>query len=287
MTGGLRQGGAARQDLLAEIVASVRRDLAAKRERQPREQLVRVAHDLAPRGSLFVEALARPGRINVIAECKRRSPTGGTLCQDYRPGRIAQGYRTAGAAAVSVLTEPRYFGGTIGDLREVTSAVDLPVLRKDFIIDEYQLVESRAAGADAVLLIAAALEGAQLRDLIVRARKLDLAAVVEAHDASDVERAIEAGATIIGVNSRDLRTLTVDLQTSATLIRSIPAGIVAVAESGIDSPESLAHLRECGYHAFLIGGHLMSSPDPGGALADLLQGVTPSCGQLRGESRCG
>jgi len=268
------------RDVLAEIVASVRRDLAAAKDRLPRVRLASLAHERAPRGDLFASALARPDRINVIAECKRRSPSKGTLGHDYQPARIARGYEAAGAAAVSVLTEARFFGGAVDHLREIRDAVNLPLLRKGFIVDEYQLLESCVAGADAILLIAAAVDDADLKDLIRRAGKLGLAALVEVHDGLDLERAIEAGATIVGVNNRDLRTLAVDLRTSTRLIRLIPAGVIAVAESGIDSHDALARLHACGYGAFLIGGHLMSSPDPGWALGDLLRGFEQPGGPL-------
>ncbi|MBE3134013.1 MAG: indole-3-glycerol-phosphate synthase, partial [Acidobacteria bacterium] len=177
------------RDVLAEIVASVRRDLTAAKDRLPRERLARLAHERAPRGDLFTASLARKGRINVIAECKARSPSKGLLRHDYQPARIARGYKTAGAVAVSVLTEARFFGGAIDHLREVSSVVDLPLLRKDFIVDEYQLLESCAAGADAVLLIAAALDEADLKDLVRQAGMLGLAALVEVHDGWDLERA--------------------------------------------------------------------------------------------------
>jgi indole-3-glycerol phosphate synthase len=272
------------RNVLAEIVASVRIDLAAAKARLPREQQARLAYDRAPRGDLFAAALAKPGAINVIAECKRRSPSKGTLRRDYEPARIARGYEAAGAAAVSVLTEARFFGGAIDHLLDVSGAVRLPLLRKDFIVDEYQLLESRAAGADAVLLIAAALEDGELKDLIRRAGKHGLAAVVEVHDGWDLERAVEAGTAIVGINNRDLRTLAVDVATSARLFRLVPAGVIAVAESGIDSSETLARLRACGYGAFLIGGHLMTRPDPGRALSDLVRGLEGRSEPRRGDS---
>jgi indole-3-glycerol phosphate synthase len=271
------------RDVLAEIVASVRQDLDAAKDRLPRAYLARLAHERAPRGELFASALARPGLVNVIAECKRKSPSRGTLCQDYRPGRIARGYQAAGAAAVSVLTETRFFGGAIHHLREVRREVDLPLLRKDFIVDEYQLLESAATGADAVLLIAAAVDDRELKDLVRRAGKLGLAALVEVHDGWDLERAIEAGAAIVGVNNRDMRTLAVDVATGVKLIGLVPPGVTAVAESGIDSPDALARLRAQGYGAFLIGSHLMSSADPGQALGDLLRGLEEAGGSSRGD----
>jgi indole-3-glycerol phosphate synthase len=261
------------QDLLTRILASVRRELETAKTNLPREHLARMAHERAPRGDAFASAIAMRDRVNVIAECKRRSPSKGVLSHDYQPARIARGYEAAGAAAVSVLTEPQFFGGSIDHLREVRAEVSLPLLRKDFIVDEYQLLEARAAGADAVLLITAALDDHALKDLIWRAGALGLAALVEVHNAWDLERAIDAGAAIIGINNRDLRTQGVDLETTTRLIRLIPEGIVAVAESGIESPDTLARMRRCGCAAVLIGGYLMSNPDPGRALGDLLRAV--------------
>ncbi len=274
-------------NVLDEIMASVRRGLAAAKARVPQPALERLARDRTPRAGSFVAALSRPGRINVIAECKRRSPSAGVLRSPYRPGRIAQAYQRAGAVAVSVLTEPRFFEGALDHLSEVREVVDLPVLRKDFIVDAYQLLEARAAGADAVLLIAAALDDRSFSDLLTEARRLDLSVLVEVHDEPDLHRAIDRGATLIGVNSRSLQTLEVDLAGSAALAGCLPEGAVAVAESGISSPEDLARLRGLGYHAFLIGGHLMSSPEPGAALAELLRAAESAAGRAGGDPRCG
>ena len=273
--------------VLADIVASVRGDLSAARARMPAAALERLASDRTPRAELFVAALSRPGRINVLAECKRRSPSAGMLRAQYQPDRIARAYERAGAVAVSVLTEPKFFGGALDHLSEVRQAVGLPVLRKDFIVDVYQLIEARAAGADAVLLIAAALDDRELANLLTEARHLCLAALVEVHDESDLHCAIERGATLIGINNRNLRTLEVDLSTSARLVGRLPKGTVAVAESGIRSPEDLARLRGYGFDAFLIGERLMTSPEPGAALAELLRAAEVAAGRAGGEQRCG
>jgi indole-3-glycerol phosphate synthase len=281
---GLPEGSNGAPSVLADIVASVRSALPDAKARMPRAELERLARDRTPRAGLFVEALSTPGRINVIAECKRRSPSAGILRAQYRPGRIAKGYERSGAAAISVVTEPTFFGGALDHLSEVRRAVDLPVLRKDFIVDAYQLIEARAAGADAVLLIAAAVDDRALGNLIAEARRLGLAALVEVHDESDLRRAIEGGATVIGVNNRSLRTLEVDLATSERLVGRLPKGAVAVAESGIRSPEDLVRLRECGYHAFLIGGHFMASLEPGAALADLLRAADSAPGPAGGDA---
>jgi indole-3-glycerol phosphate synthase len=273
--------------VLADIVASVRGELPGAKARTPAAALERLARDRTPRAGLFVAALSRPGRINVLAECKRRSPSAGVLRDQYRPDRLAQAYERSGAVAVSVLTEPKFFGGALDHLSEVRQAVRLPVLRKDFIVDAYQLIEARAAGADAVLLVAAALNDRELGTLLAEARHLGLAALVEVHDEPDLRCAIEAGATLIGVNNRNLRTLKVDLSTSAELVTLLPKGRVAVAESGIRSPGDLARLREYGFDAFLIGEYLMTSPEPGEVLAELLRAAEAATGRGRGDARCG
>jgi indole-3-glycerol phosphate synthase len=273
--------------VLADIVASVRDGLPAAKARTPATVLERRARDRTPRAELFVAALARPGRINVLAECKRRSPSAGVLRPRYRPDRIAQAYERFGAVAISVLTEPEFFSGALDHLSAVRRAVRLPVLRKDFIVDAYQLIEARAAGADAVLLIAAALDDRELGNLLAEARGLGLAPLVEVHDASDVGRAIDRGATLIGVNNRNLRTLEVDISTSERLVGLLPKGSVAVAESGIRSPEDVARLRAWGFDAFLIGEYLMTRPKPGEVLAGLLRAAEAAAAQARGDARCG
>lgn len=259
-------------DLLAAIVAAARRSLEVRREREPISSLERRAAAAQPRGGAFVEALSRPGRLNVIAECKRRSPSRGVLRADYEPAAIAAAYQAAGAAAISVLTEPTFFDGSLAHLRCVRERVSLPLLRKDFIVDAYQLLEARAAGADAVLLIAAALEQPVLVDLAVRAAEMGLAALVEAHDRSEVARAVDAGARVIGINNRNLRTLTVDTSAASDLVTEIPDEVVAVAESGLRQLEDLLRLRAAGYDAFLVGERLMTAERPGEALGELLGG---------------
>lgn len=262
-------------DVLGTIVAATRRRVAAAREREPFAALVARAEGRQPRGELFTRALRAPVASatvapRVIAECKRRSPSRGVLRDDYDPVALARAYESAGAAAISVLTEPAFFDGALSHLASVREAVVIPVLRKDFIVDEYQLWEARAAGADAVLLIAAVLDDEALVGLRERAEVLGLAALVEVHDAAELARASASGARVIGVNNRNLRTLSVDLDTSAALAASIPEGCVAVAESGLRSPSDLRRLAAAGYDAFLIGERVMTAPDPGRALAELL-----------------
>lgn len=231
--------------------------------------LAKLAAAREPRGGAFASGLARAGSANVIAECKRRSPAKGVLRQSYDPAAIASVYETAGAAAVSVLTETAFFDGSLTHLAAVRSAVSIPILRKDFIVDEYQLWEARAFGADAALLIVAALEQSVLETLMRVAADLGLATLVEVHDADELKRATDAGAPIVGVNCRNLRTLAVDTGTFDRLAPSIPKGVVAVAESGIRSSADVAHLRAMGYRGFLIGESLMTSVDPGARLRDL------------------
>jgi indole-3-glycerol phosphate synthase len=192
------------------------------------------------------------------------------LARAYEPGEIARAYERAGAAAISVLTEPSFFDGALAHLEATRAATSLPLLRKDFILDEYQLYEARAAGADAVLLIVAMLDDASLRHLARCAADLGLAVLVEVHSISELETACGAGADLIGVNSRDLRTLAVDAGVCDALILEAPPGCVMVAESGIRSREDIDRLAARGYRAFLVGERLMTAPDPGAALAALV-----------------
>ena len=218
-------------DLLRTIVAATERIVALRRERESVEALERRAAGAMPRGTQFEAALGAVGPVNVIAECKRRSPSRGVLATDYDPVAIARQYESGGAAAISVLTEPTFFDGALEHLSAVRAAVDVPVLRKDFVIDDYQLLEARAAGADAVLLIVAALEQSELKRLQRRAWDLGLATLVEVHNEDELDRAIDAGARVIGVNNRNLRTLTVDVEASYRLAARIPASAVAVSRS--------------------------------------------------------
>ena len=260
-------------DLLEAIVAATRREVLLREEQVSRAALERGAARRAPRAAAFRAGLAAGGRFNVIAECKRRSPSRGVLRADYRPEPIAREYAAAGAAAVSVLTEPTFFDGRLSDLAAVRAATDLPLLRKDFIVSRYQLFEARAAGADAVLLIVAALDESRLPLLHRAAEECELAVLVEVHDAAELSRALDAGARIVGVNNRNLRTLEVDIEASHALIDSIPPATVSVAESGLRSSRDLVRLRRAGYDAFLVGESLMTRERPGAALADLLQGA--------------
>lgn len=260
-------------DLLATIVAATRQAVRGRRQVVPEKVLAsRVPAGLDGKAR-FEAALSASGRPNVIAECKRRSPSRGILRRDYRPEAIAAAYERNGAAAVSVLTEPTFFDGSLDHLRAVRAAVGIPVLRKDFIVSPYQLLEAATAGADAVLLIAAALDDAALGALRSRATELNLGVLVEVHDADELERAVRAGATVIGVNNRNLRTLAVDVEASHRLATQMPPGAIGVAESGLRTSADVARLGAAGYSAFLIGETFMTAPDPGAALRGLLAGA--------------
>jgi indole-3-glycerol phosphate synthase len=260
-------------DLLEAIVAATRARVDAAMTREPRASVERRATARTPDSGGFTNRLSRSNAINVIAECKRRSPSRGVLRTAYDPVAIAVGYEEAGAAAISVLTEPGFFDGSLNHLAAVRAAVKTPLLRKDFIIDEYQLLEARAAGADAILLIVAALDDRDLVSLSKGARDLGLAALVEVHNAEECRRAIAADAAIIGVNNRNLRTLQVDLDASRDVARMLPASAIGISESGLKEPADLQAMKALGYRAFLMGERFMIEPDPGAALAGLIESL--------------
>lgn len=262
-------------DLLEAIVAATRHEVGCREQRVSLDALERVAARRTPRAAAFHAGLAAPGGFNVIAECKRRSPSKGVLRADYHPERIARDYEASGAAAISVLTEPAFFDGALRHLEAVREAVALPLLRKDFVVSRYQLLEARASGADAALLIVAALTDDDLRCLLREAAEYGLAVLVEVHDRNELARALAAEAGIIGVNNRNLRTLEVDLDASHALIAEMPPSVVAVAESGLRSGADLIALRQAGYHAFLVGESFMTRDRPGAALREMLD----ACGE--------
>jgi indole-3-glycerol phosphate synthase len=257
--------------VLDEILASTREDVERRRGQATVEQLrAGSPPGGAPRAAhAFRDALAAPG-LSIIAEHKRRSPSAGPIRPGSSVTEIARSYAAGGAAAISVLTEEQSFDGSLEDLRDAHAACALPLLRKDFIIDPYQLEEARAAGASAVLLIVAALAPAELSALHDQALRLDLDVLVEVHDRRELETALGAGASIVGVNNRDLRDFSVDIERTFELLDAIPEGALVVAESGIASGEHLARLREAGVGAALIGERLMRAEDPGAALHELL-----------------
>jgi indole-3-glycerol phosphate synthase len=274
-------------DLLEAIVAATRTRVDAAMTREPRAAVERRAMSRTPDARSFADRLARSGSINVIAECKRRSPSRGVLRAAYEPVSIAVGYEAAGAAAISVLTEPGFFDGSLDHLAAVREAVRIPLLRKDFIIDEYQLLEARAAGADAILLIVSALDDRTLAALAKAAHALDLAALVEVHDVDECRRALAAGAGIIGVNNRNLRTLQVDLDASREVARLLPESTIGISESGLKTPADLQAMQALGYRAFLMGERFMIEPDPGTALRGLLESLAaePAHGSRGGGAR--
>lgn len=255
-------------DLLATIVAATRKVVAVREQATPLDVLEGQVRR-RPGGEGFLDALRSSPPPRIIAECKRRSPSRGILRADYDPASHAVAYARAGAAAISVLTEPTFFDGAPEHLADVRASVDVPLLRKDFIVSRYQLVEAAVLGADAVLLIVSALTNAELRALIAAASELGLAALVEVHDPDELPRALDAGAAVVGVNSRNLRTLAVDPDVLPRIAEGIPDKAIAVAESGIRDSADLARLSRAGYDAFLIGERLITAADPGAALKEL------------------
>jgi indole-3-glycerol phosphate synthase len=255
-------------DLLATIVAATRRIVEVREAAITPDELERRI-TRPPQGPAFAAALRQTAAPRVIAECKRRSPSKGILRADYDPASHARSYASAGAAAVSVLTEPTFFDGSPEHLADVRSAIDIPILRKDFIVAEYQLTEAAALGADAALLIVAALTDDELQRLLARAAGLGLAALVEVHNREEMRRALDSGADIVGVNSRSLRTLDVEMGVHEELIGLMTPRVTAVAESGIRTAGDMDRLARAGYHAFLVGERLISQPDPGQALQEL------------------
>ncbi|MGO8787035.1 MAG: indole-3-glycerol phosphate synthase TrpC [Terriglobia bacterium] len=262
--------------VLDEIVSARRLALEQTRSAVPLARVQEMAEARQERRD-FASALAsgaQPGaapELRIIAELKRASPSRGMLRQDYVPGEIASGYAGAGAAALSVLTEAQYFLGSTQDLVEARRIVDIPVLRKDFILESYQVYESVAAGADALLLIVAALPDRDLQSLLDLCKQLRIAALVEVHTEPELDRAVEAGARIVGVNNRNLKTLEVNLETSLELRAKMPRGCLAVSESGIKTAADLRRIGGAGFNAVLIGERLMTQPDPGEALRQLLE----------------
>jgi indole-3-glycerol phosphate synthase len=258
---------------LDEIVAATRRRLETAKPLANRADLAKRAAEYMPRG--FAAALRRASAEGpaIIAELKRASPSRGMIRGSFLVAALASQLGESGAVALSVLTEEEFFHGSLSNLREASAAVDIPCLRKDFIVDEFQLLEARAHHADAVLLIVAALSDSELRQLRAVAREFGLDVLCEVHDQDELGRAIDLGFDVIGVNSRDLRTFHVDLNTALRLARDIPPGVLKVAESGIESGAHIRMLREAGYDAFLVGERLMKADFPGQALQELLAGA--------------
>ena len=257
---------------LEEIIAATRARVEAAKVVVELIDPIAVAQRHRPRG--FRERLQKVARTGpaIIAELKKASPSKGPIRADFNVPKLASELEFAGAAALSVLTDEKFFQGSLHNLELASAATRIPCLRKDFILDEFQLVEARACRADAVLLIVAALEQDQLIALKHRARELELDALVEVHDAAELDRALAAGCDLIGVNNRNLHTLEVTLDTSFDLVKRIPKSVIKVAESGIESAADIARLRDAGFDGFLIGESLMRSPHPGNALRAFLAG---------------
>jgi indole-3-glycerol phosphate synthase len=252
--------------ILARIVTRKMEELALPRV--PMDAMHKQARQMASNRRDFRAAL-RQRSPAIIAEMKKASPSRGVLAADFDPAARARDYQRGGAAALSVLTDETFFQGSLADLSAARAAVELPVLRKDFTLDEYQVVEAAAHGADAILLIVAILDERRIRSLSAAAERFGMAALVEVHDDQELEIALTSGADVIGVNNRDLRTFAVDLETSIRLAQRIPAGILKIAESGIHSAADVARLAGAGFDAFLVGEHLMQSADPAAAIGVL------------------
>lgn len=245
--------------ILATIVGTKRLELAQLRARAAELEAAAAAAS-PPRG--FRTALAAPDRVALIAECKRRSPGAGAIRADLDPADLTRAYERAGAVALSVLTDSEYFGGSAGDLESARAVTSLPVLRKDFTIDPLHVLEARAMGADAVLLIVRILTDRDLADLHAQASQLGMSVLVEVHDRVELERAVAIGADLIGINNRDLSTFGTDLETTLELIDAVPDGVLVVSESGIRVPEDVVRLGEAGVDAILVGEALLKATDP-------------------------
>ena len=258
-------------DILNQIVAVKRQEVDAALQRKPLAEMRADAESRVLTRDFVGAMRARiaAGRAAVIAEIKKASPSKGVLRADFEPADIAQTYAEHGAACLSVLTDQQFFQGRIDYLKQARASCPLPVLRKDFIIDAYQVYESRAIGADAVLLIAACLDDAQLRDFEAIARSLDMAVLVEVHDAAELARALQLKTPLIGVNNRNLKTFEVSLDTTLTLRHAMPADRLLVSESGIQSRDDVLRLAAAGVNAFLVGESFMRADDPGLALAQM------------------
>jgi indole-3-glycerol phosphate synthase len=255
--------------ILDDIIARTRVTVAEARQAVPQAQLEELARAAPPLRDFWGALRARS--LGCIAEFKRRSPSAGWIRQGADPADIAPRYQAAGAAALSVLTDEPFFGGTLDDLRRARAATRLPVLRKDFMIDRYQVVEARAAGADAILLIVSALTDDELVGLAGEAARWGLDVLWEAHDPGEVRRALAAGARLVGINHRDLRTFAVDTTLAARMRPEIPPSRLVVAESGIRTADDVRGLRAAGINAILVGETLMRASDPGAALTALLE----------------
>ncbi|HEX5426070.1 MAG TPA: indole-3-glycerol phosphate synthase TrpC [Candidatus Acidoferrales bacterium] len=259
-----------RQETILDRIVDARRASVAHRKRVLPDVALKIAVEKkAPPARDFAAALSRVG-LNVIAELKKASPSLGVIRNEYTPSTLAAQLEQAGAAALSVLTEEDFFSGSLGDMKDARKVVQIPILRKDFVIDPWQVWEARAAGADSFLLIAAVLRDELLSELLELGRSLKMEPLVEVHSRAELDRVLQVGARIIGVNNRDLRDFQVHLETSLELVEAIPEDCIAVSESGLRVHDDLVRLRAAGFDAFLIGEHLMKSADPGASLREFL-----------------
>jgi indole-3-glycerol phosphate synthase len=257
--------------ILDDIVAHKKKELAQQKTLVSLSDLGKRAEEAdKPRG--FAKALAIPAEVALIAEIKKASPSAGIIREDFDAIEIGKIYETCGASAISVLTDTHFFQGSLSRLEKVRQTVQIPVLRKDFVVDPFQIYEARAVGADAVLLIVAILSDAQLRDFLHLCKGLAMDALVEVHTAEELQRALAVGAQVIGINNRNLKTFSVHLETTETLVAHIPKGVVCVSESGIKDHDDMKRLAKAGIHAVLVGTSLMKAKDIGTKVKELLQG---------------
>lgn len=258
--------------ILDRIVAEKKKEIERNKEKAPLKELIIKSSSYIAQLRGFKEAISQPGKINLIAEIKRASPSKGILREDFDPLKIAKSYAASGASALSILTEKNFFQGDIAYLKSVKNAVNLPILRKDFIVDEYQIYESVCAGADSILLIAQLLSEKQLAEFYSLCVQLKLDAVCEVHNEEDLDKVLPCDIEIVGINNRSLKTFSEDLQVSANLIKKIPQGKVVISESGIKSSLDVKYLQSLGVNAVLIGEAFMRSEDIGAKVKELMHG---------------
>lgn len=256
--------------ILSEIIEKKRKGLEKAKAAKPLEDIIKELEG-APRPHRFAKAISREHHINLIAEIKKASPSRGVLSREFDPVKIASTYKMNGASALSVLTEEKFFLGSLEHIKKVKGAVDLPILRKDFIVDPYQIYESSLYGAEAILLIADILSEKELKDFYALSKKLGLDAVVEVHNEEDLKKAFDIDAKVIGINNRDLHTFDVDLAVTTRLIKSVPEGKIVISESGIKSHEDVMFLKSLGVAAVLIGETFMVAPDIGAKVRELME----------------
>jgi indole-3-glycerol phosphate synthase len=256
--------------ILDEIIENKTSEVEISKTSLPLEQIQEQIKDALPSRNFF-DAINPKGELKIISEVKHASPSKGVFREDFDPVQIAKSYSRGGASAISVLTDEKYFRGSLSFLKNIRAEVDTPLLRKDFIVDPYQVYEARLFGADAILLIVAALDQTSLSELLELTHSLQMNAIVEVHDENELDRALEADARIIGINNRDLRTFDVDLNVSINLSKKVPEDKIVIAESGIGSIEDIDRLRGEGIHVFLIGETFMKAPDPGQKLKELIE----------------